>query len=240
MTSQQCTGNPTFNQAMSENAYSEWPANILGYICKTPPVGAYSSARFAKCCSGTVYNITQPTNPDDPAYPMSCALFCQVDPAFDTSNDKYPYGFSDYYMCLTNGLEDPDEGEVVCGTNVRDGEGTVPEQSFTTTPTGSWQTQSYSLYSFDFRASSGTQDSTATDASVTTAPSTSSTSAGETTTTGEDVSAAGPSITSSSASDTTLGAPETTTTPNGATRTAGMGFKTCMLGAMLVLSVLTV
>ncbi|EMR65039.1 hypothetical protein UCREL1_7992 [Eutypa lata UCREL1] len=110
-----CTGNPTFDLS-STSAFSEWPTKIPGLICKTPPTGSLSAARFAQCCSGEVYNVTSPTTPDDAAYPVSCATFCQIAPDFDARNDRYPYGWSDHFMCLTDGGEEASDWEVVCDT----------------------------------------------------------------------------------------------------------------------------
>ncbi|KAG9258627.1 uncharacterized protein F5Z01DRAFT_206376 [Emericellopsis atlantica] len=147
----QCKGSPTFNLAVTDSAFSEWPDNLPGLVCKTPPMGYYHAARFAECCSGTVYNITTPTSPDDPAYPVTCALLCQVDPKLDEHNDRYPYGFSEHFMCLADGRVGLSEeesnprgapgGEVVCATL------TVPgvemPTSYPNSWTGDWQTRSY-------------------------------------------------------------------------------------------------
>lgn len=136
-----CTGNPTFDLS-STSAFSEWPTKIPGLICKTPPTGSLSAARFAQCCSGEVYNVTSPTTPDDAAYPMSCAAFCQIAPDFDARNDRYPYGWSDHFMCLTDGGEEASDWEVVCDTVTV--KGTPAPDTYASTPTGPWVTRSYS------------------------------------------------------------------------------------------------
>ncbi|KAI6780010.1 uncharacterized protein J7T54_007486 [Emericellopsis cladophorae] len=147
----QCTGSPTFNLAVTNSAFSEWPENLPGLVCKTPPMGYYHAARFAECCSGTVHNITTPTSPDDPAYPVTCALLCQVDPKLDEHNDRYPYGFSEHFMCLADGRVGlPEEesnprgapgGEVVCATLTVTG--VEAPTSYPNSWTGDWQTRSY-------------------------------------------------------------------------------------------------
>src|SRR5687768_8112881 len=137
----ECVGSPTFNQ-IYKGAITEWPDKIPGWICKAPPFGYYSAPRFENCCSGKVYNITTPSTPDDEWYPMSCALFCQVDEAHLTRNDKYPYGWDEHFMCLTNGGE-PYHGEVICASN-----SPVKAPAPSTWPstwTGAWQTKSYAL-----------------------------------------------------------------------------------------------
>lgn len=145
----QCTGSPTFNLANpGTNQFSEWPSNIPGLICKAAPFGYYASPRFSQCCSGKVYNITTPTNPDDPAYPVSCALFCQVDPELNEINDRYPYGFSEHFMCLNDGKVNGGEegmggaGEVVCATVTAENGDPIPT-SYESSWTGDWQTRSY-------------------------------------------------------------------------------------------------
>lgn len=232
MVEQTCVGSPTFNLAISDNAYSEWPEHIGGLICKTPPIGSYNAPRFAQCCSGKVYNITAPTTPDDPAYPMSCALFCQVDPVFNAINYKNPYHFSDYYMCLNDGM-DRRGGEVVCATNPVDGEVATP--SFTSTPSGAWLTKSYSLD--PWLDPSGFGDMTSKE-STTTEQSTSSTSAAKTSTTGSaDLSTTAPTTTlGSSISSSTDTATTATTIPNSAMGTLKIGAKLYTLGALLLLS----
>ncbi|KAF3386139.1 hypothetical protein F1880_000231 [Penicillium rolfsii] len=147
MAANHCTGNPTFNE-VSSGAFSEWPENLPGLVCKTPPFGIYSAPRFAQCCSGPVYNITSPTSPDSPAYPVTCATLCQIDPALNAFNDRYPYHWSDHFMCLSNGGTEPSEWDVTCATITVRGE--AAPTSFSYTPTGSWMTQSYDLDSFGF------------------------------------------------------------------------------------------
>ncbi|RBQ87020.1 hypothetical protein VDGD_05049 [Verticillium dahliae] len=153
-----CTGSPSYNLVNPSNTWNEWPENISGFVCKSPPIGYYSSTNFAKCCSGEVYNITEPVAQDHPFYPMSCAIVCLVDPELDASNDKYPYSFSEHFMCLNDFPEGEDtsgyrhDGEVVCATVTAAG---VPAPTtFASTPTGAWQTKSYSDYGYgrDFRA----------------------------------------------------------------------------------------
>ncbi|OJJ02326.1 hypothetical protein ASPVEDRAFT_41819 [Aspergillus versicolor CBS 583.65] len=134
MASNHCSGHVTFNE-IYHGATSEWPENLPGYICKTPPVGPESAPRLAQCCSGPVYNITSPTSPDDPAYPVTCATLCQVDPAFDAKNESNPFGWSDFFMCLTDGGK-PDGGGVNCDTVTVKGE--PAPTSFSSTPSGSW------------------------------------------------------------------------------------------------------
>ncbi|OOQ87414.1 hypothetical protein PEBR_17384 [Penicillium brasilianum] len=151
MAANHCTGSPTFNE-VSSGAFSEWPENLPGLVCKTPPFGINSAPRFAQCCSGPVYNITSPTSPDSLAYPVTCATLCQIDPALGTFNDKYPYHWSDHFMCLTNGGTEPSEWEVVCDTITVRGE--AAPTSFSHTPTGSWMTKSYDLDSMGFPVSS--------------------------------------------------------------------------------------
>ncbi|KAL2845504.1 hypothetical protein BJY01DRAFT_214169 [Aspergillus pseudoustus] len=129
----QCTGSITFNE-VSSGAITEWPSNLPGYICKTPPVGPNSDPRLPHCCSGPVYNITTPTTPDDPAYPMTCATLCQVDPALDEKNEDNPYGWSDFFMCLIDGGRLTSDTETVCGwVDAENGE--PAPSSFASTPT---------------------------------------------------------------------------------------------------------
>lgn len=142
-----CSGNPTFNEVYA-GAYSEVPENLSGVICKTPPIGHHHAPRFAQCCSGPVYNITSPTDPDSPVYPVTCATLCQIDPAYNAPNEKNPYGWSNFFMCLTNGglTNGVESSEVFCDTL------TVPAHpaptSFSQTPTGVWMTATYSRASF--------------------------------------------------------------------------------------------
>ncbi|KAH8690761.1 hypothetical protein BGW36DRAFT_389280 [Talaromyces proteolyticus] len=147
MSAHKCVGNPTFNEVYA-GAFSEWPEKLPGVICKTPPIGTNSAPRFAQCCSGPVYNITSPTVPDDLAYPVTCATLCQISPALNADNDKNPYGWSDHFMCLTDGGIDASNWEVVCDTITVSGQ-SAPT-SFISTPTGSWATQSDALDSLGF------------------------------------------------------------------------------------------
>ncbi|QKX63800.1 uncharacterized protein TRUGW13939_10971 [Talaromyces rugulosus] len=147
MAANQCVGNPTFNE-VTNGAISEWPDNLPGLICKTPPFGTNSASRFAQCCSGPVYNITSPTSADDPAYPVSCATLCQMDPALNKFNNKYPYHWSDHFMCLTDGGTEASDWDVVCDTVTVKGD--PAPTSFIHTPTGPWQTSSYALDSWGF------------------------------------------------------------------------------------------
>ncbi|CRG82776.1 hypothetical protein PISL3812_00122 [Talaromyces islandicus] len=147
MTANQCVGNPTFNE-VTNGAISEWPENLPGYICKTPPFGISSAPRFAQCCSGTVYNVTSPTSTNDPAYPVSCATLCQVDPALAEFNNKYPYHWSEYFMCLTDGGADASDWDVVCSNVTVKGD--PAPTSFTHTPAGPWVTSSYAIDSLGF------------------------------------------------------------------------------------------
>jgi hypothetical protein len=133
---------------------SEWPDDIPGLICKTAPFGYYAHARFAECYSGKVYNNISPTSPGDEAYPVSCGLFCQIDPKLDVRNGRYPLGWSEHFMCLINGVidgpSDPlTQGEVFCDTvsSAKNGEEAPTEylddedwqiKSYTTGVDGSW------------------------------------------------------------------------------------------------------
>ncbi len=134
MDSNRCSGYVTFN-AVYNGAVSEWPDNLPGFICKTPPVGPENASRLAQCCSGPVYNITSPTSPDDPAYPVTCATLCQVDPAFAAKNESNPFEWSDFFMCLSDGGK-PLDGGVYCDTVTV--KGNPAPTSFSSTPTGTW------------------------------------------------------------------------------------------------------
>ncbi|RDW93795.1 uncharacterized protein DSM5745_01117 [Aspergillus mulundensis] len=137
MSKQQCSGHVTFDLNYSD-AYTEWPENLPGFICKTPPVGPESAPRFAQCCSGTVYNITEPTTPDHPAYPVTCAMLCQVDPNLDVIKGDTPYDWDDHFMCLTDGGQDVTGGDVTCDAITV--EGKPMPTSYASTPSGSWAT----------------------------------------------------------------------------------------------------
>ncbi|KAL4911021.1 hypothetical protein BDW74DRAFT_172475 [Aspergillus multicolor] len=149
MSEQKCSGHVTFDLNYS-NAYTEWPENLPGLICKTPPVGPESAPRFAQCCSGTVYNITEPTTPDHSAYPVSCALLCQVDPNLDVIKGDTPYGWDDHFMCLTDGGQDNSGGDVTCDTFTVEGKPMPTE--YASTPSGSWVTDwttHWTSYTYD-------------------------------------------------------------------------------------------
>ena len=113
------------------------PVDMPGWVCKTPPFGKYSAQRLSKCCSGTFYNITEPVDIDHPAWPVSCGAICRVDQAFDQPNPDYPYEYGEFEKCVFDAGED---GGVLSrqGPNTPD-----PSISFTTTPTGPWQTKSW-------------------------------------------------------------------------------------------------
>ncbi|KAL4922913.1 hypothetical protein BDW62DRAFT_172058 [Aspergillus aurantiobrunneus] len=138
MSTNQWSGHTTFNE-VSNSAISEWPQNLAGYICKTPPVGPESNPRLAQCCSGPFYNITSPTSPDDPAYPVSCAALCQVDPTFDAKNSSNPYEWSDFFMCLTDGGKPEESGDVTCDTVTVEGQ--PAPTSFASSPETSWMAE---------------------------------------------------------------------------------------------------
>lgn len=89
---------------------------------QAPSETGQGAPRFMQCCPGTVYSVTSPTSPDDTAYPMTCAVFCQVGPSFDSNNDKNPCHFGDYFMCLNDGQIQGLGGEVACANNAVKGE----------------------------------------------------------------------------------------------------------------------
>ncbi|KAL2830497.1 hypothetical protein BDW59DRAFT_158410 [Aspergillus cavernicola] len=49
------------------------------------------------------HHITSPTTHDDPTYPVTCATLSQVDPAFGEDNEANSLGWSDFFMCLSDG-----------------------------------------------------------------------------------------------------------------------------------------
>jgi len=115
-----CVGNPTFDVGSNNpNRFiNEWPAYVPGFVCKTPPIGRNSAPRFAQCCSGRVYNVTSATNDSDPEWPMTCALFCQVDPKQgETSSEANAPGLTGQLACLSDNGREPVEWEVECATN---------------------------------------------------------------------------------------------------------------------------
>lgn len=143
-----CDAGSTFD-LNRPGGFTEWPENLPGLICKTEPLARVPS-RLSQCCSGPVYNITSPTSPDDPAYPVTCATLCQVDPEFDAfqePSEENPYGFSDFFKCLNDDPEVPDviagggNVNVVCATVSVSGK---PMPTFTDTPTGDWTTKTFS------------------------------------------------------------------------------------------------
>ncbi|KAJ0415787.1 hypothetical protein BJY00DRAFT_251687 [Aspergillus carlsbadensis] len=81
------------------------PDNLPGYVVVTNPINNSGAARFRACCWGDVYNITAPTDPSHPAYPVSCGLVCQVHPdwAFHGPNWDNPDNMSDLMLCWTDG-----------------------------------------------------------------------------------------------------------------------------------------
>ncbi|KAL4865300.1 hypothetical protein BDV12DRAFT_174824 [Aspergillus spectabilis] len=95
------------------------PNNLPGYVCITQPVGTHGVDRFRECCWGEVYNITEPTTPDHPAYPVSCGLVCQVHPSWEGPNYNNPIGYSDLFMCWTDGgrLDGVELGDSWCWMN---------------------------------------------------------------------------------------------------------------------------
>ncbi|KAK0638532.1 hypothetical protein B0T16DRAFT_421319 [Cercophora newfieldiana] len=124
-----CVGNPTFDHASrNPNHFDQWPAGVPGYICKTPPFGSGSAPRFTQCCAGSrVFNITSSTSPSDAEYPVSCALFCQIDPRRDDP------GRSEFMDCLTDGGKEPRDWEVLCAMmNSNAGVSGVPTPATTT------------------------------------------------------------------------------------------------------------
>ena len=117
-------------------------------------MGRGRAERFARCCSGKLYNITNPTTPEDEAYPMSCATFCQIDPERAEANKKYPYGWDDHFMCLL-GDDEESNWEVTCATITV--EGKPMPTSFESTPTGPWMTSDYSTW-FWFQDADATEE----------------------------------------------------------------------------------
>ncbi|KAL2839877.1 hypothetical protein BJX68DRAFT_271927 [Aspergillus pseudodeflectus] len=81
------------------------PDNLPGYVVVTPPINNAGAERFRACCWGEVYNVTGPTDPSHPAYPVSCGLVCQVHPdwKFGGANFDNPDGMSDLMLCWSDG-----------------------------------------------------------------------------------------------------------------------------------------
>ncbi|KAK3360384.1 hypothetical protein B0T25DRAFT_601890 [Lasiosphaeria hispida] len=131
----QCANNPTFS-ATSRNPNHfprEWPALIAGFLCKTPPVGIHAHPRFAGCCDGVLHNVTAPTVEGELEFPVSCAVFCQVDEA------RYQAG--EYDECLGGG-DGPWEVEcAVNGEGTATGTGTGAGTTATVTVTGGGETR---------------------------------------------------------------------------------------------------
>lgn len=166
-----CVGSPTFEvSSKNPNRFVEWPANIGGYICKTPPFGQGNAPRFAQCCSGTVFNITSPTDKIDPAYPMSCALFCQVDPKLTELTDD---GSSPHMDCLTDGGKESSNWELVCATNPVASEVPFPTSYPSTFSEGATAVESGPAES---RTTTGPAGTTSADSTITTGPSSAGTS----------------------------------------------------------------
>lgn len=120
-----CTGNVTFDPRIP-NAFLEWPGNLAGVVCKTPPFGRNHAPRFAKCCSSFQYNVMRMMPPGYPASGMSCVQFCQVSPDLVAPNPDNLHGWSDHFMCLAGGGREPSAREVVCDD--------LSKASVTTTP----------------------------------------------------------------------------------------------------------
>ncbi|KAK1633325.1 hypothetical protein BDP81DRAFT_434680 [Colletotrichum phormii] len=226
-----CVGDVTFN-TLSSNAFSEWPESIAGIICKTPPVGRNSAPRFAECCSGTVYNITSPTSPSDMAYPVSCATFCQISPQMNVDNPQNPYGFSDHFMCLTDGTREPSSGEVVCATVTLPGVAwptVFPNTPVLSSKTRSWTTDIYSRISEV--TSLGDSQTASPTATVSTDVATTSSSQKLSISTSES-SAESTSLTTASATATSAAA--ATPTGNSAATGAKVHAKHLMLNVLLL------
>ncbi|KAL3456653.1 hypothetical protein BJX64DRAFT_270351 [Aspergillus heterothallicus] len=81
------------------------PLNLPGYVCVTKPINNSGADRFRACCWGEVYNVTGPTDPSHPAYPVSCGLVCQVHPdwEFHGADWENPDRMSDLMLCWTDG-----------------------------------------------------------------------------------------------------------------------------------------
>jgi len=135
-----CAGSPTFEAgSKNPNRFLEWPVNIPGYICKTPPFGRGNAPRFSQCCSGPVFNVTSPSSRGDVEYPMSCAVFCQVDPRLGEPDEGNPDDgglMSRHMMCLTDGGKAPGDWEVVCATNTVAGSVSLPTSDHSSTIPG--------------------------------------------------------------------------------------------------------
>ncbi|KAL2838543.1 hypothetical protein BJY01DRAFT_219922 [Aspergillus pseudoustus] len=89
------------------------PINLPGYVVVTQPINNGGADRFRACCWGEVYNVTSPTDPSHPAYPVSCGLVCQVHPdwEFHGPNWDNPDNMSDLMLCWTDGgrIETPSD-----------------------------------------------------------------------------------------------------------------------------------
>ncbi|UQC75017.1 uncharacterized protein CLUP02_01670 [Colletotrichum lupini] len=196
-----CAGDVTFN-TLSSNAFSEWPESIAGIICKTPPVGRNSAPHFAECCSGTVYNITSPTSSNDQVYPVSCATLCQISPEMNADNPDNPYGFSNHFMCLTDGTREPSSWEVVCATVTPPG--VAWPTSFPNTPVLSWKTRSWTtdIYSRISEVTSVVESPATSPTATVTTDITTSSSSQEASISMSDSSAASTPITTASSTHT--------------------------------------
>lgn len=212
------------------------PVNLPGHICLTSPFGPYAAPRFNECCSGKVYNVTSPVQEDDPAYPLSCAVVCQVDKKYDSLDpmDANHANFTDFHMCILDGGKDKAallkaRWSYLCYDAKVKG---VPDPIFTTTPTGVWATASldlpqYSLVPLPTSKNDprltvsplSVESSTATgsngDASATTAPTTSAESNASTTTNSPDTKSSSPVSKNPSSSGSS---PKTTDKSNSAAR----------------------
>lgn len=230
-----CAGDVTFN-TLSSNAFSEWPESIAGIICKTPPVGRNSAPHFAQCCSGTVYNITSPTSLNDKAYPVSCATFCQISPEMNADNPNNPYGFSDHFMCLTDGTREPSSWEVVCATVTLSG--VAWPTSFPNTPVLSWTTRSWTtdIYSRISEVTSVVDSQTTTPTATVTTDITIISSSQKASISMSDSSAASAPLTTASSTQTS--AAVVTPTGSGAAECTTVHAKHLILSVLLLISAL--
>ncbi|KAK1706245.1 hypothetical protein BDP67DRAFT_182105 [Colletotrichum lupini] len=230
-----CAGDVTFN-TLSSNAFPEWPESIAGIICKTPPVGRNSAPHFAECCSGTVYNITSPTSPNDQVYPVSCATFCQVSPEMNADNPNNPYGFSNHFMCLTDGAREPSSWEVVCATVTPPG--VAWPTSFPNTPVLSWKTRSWTtdIYSRINEVTSVVESPTTSPTATVTTDITTSSSSQKASISTSDSSAASTSLTTASSTQTS--AAVATPTGSGAAEGKRVHARDLTLSILLLISAL--